>query len=583
MKIKLLALFIFVSFYNVAFADSIVERKVSPRRSAIQSTNVVFSQTAQKPVYNSYNSAIAELQTKIEKTPNDYLLYVGLIDLYLKSKQFDKAYEELVFLNNLAQKNKLSSDVLNEIEKLKNSLTKSVRYERNFFGVYTNLAMMNLILQNSQEAEQCIVSASKNISNSQMFNDAFKRIFDTTGNYTGAVNTLDKILQLMPSQTDLRKLKADYLLQTNKSKEAIAEMVQVLALNSKDDETRLSLYKILRNQNLQEKDLMKKLYPNQTVDYEKAYTELANLLLNDNDVQGAKEYAVLLAKKYPENANGFILLSEIYRKEGDLKASYEALKLVRDKVDSAEAVSKYNVLLAKLSDEPVKEADSLMNTGLYAQALSVLQSANPESLYVILGMARANYFLNNKQTALELLNKAMSLYPNNADVFYYFAFIFYKEGDIESSRNYLAQALKINPEHQYSLQLVDVLNKVEADKYTNQIISAFEVQNYNEAMRLIKEALKINKKDSALYYYQGLTYIAMNNYAAATAPLYKAIELDKNNTMAYFYLGLTFDNLSEPNNALNYYKKFITLLPADDYGESEKLNYAKTRIEKLSK
>lgn len=583
MKIKLLALFIFVSFYNVAFADSIVERKVSPRRSAIQSTNVVFSETAQKPVYNSYNSAIAELQTKIEKTPNDYLLYVGLIDLYLKSKQFDKAYEELVFLNNLAQKNKLNSDVLNEIEKLKNSLTKSVRYERNFFGVYTNLAMMNLILQNSQEAEQCIVSASKNISNSQMFNDAFKRIFDTTGNYTGAVNTLDKILQLMPSQTDLRKLKADYLLQTNKSKEAIAEMVQVLALNSKDDETRLSLYKILRNQNLQEKDLMKKLYPNQTVDYEKAYTELANLLLNDNDVQGAKEYAVLLAKKYPENANGFILLSEIYRKEGDLKASYEALKLVRDKVDSAEAVSKYNVLLAKLSDEPVKEADSLMNTGLYAQALSVLQSANPESLYVILGMARANYFLNNKQTAFELLNKAMSLYPNNADVFYYFAFIFYKEGDIESSRNYLAQALKINPEHQYSLQLVDLLNKVEADKYTNQIISAFEVQNYNEAMRLINEALKINKKDSALYYYQGLTYIAMNNYAAATAPLYKAIELDKNNTMAYFYLGLTFDNLSEPNNALNYYKKFITLLPADDYGESEKLNYAKARIEKLSK
>lgn len=583
MKIKLLALFVLASFYNVAMADSIVERKVSPRRSAIQSTNVVFSQTAQKPVYNSYNSAITELQAKIEKTPNDYLLYVGLVDLYLKSKQFDKAYEELVFLNNLAQKNKLSSDVLNEIEKLKNFLTKSVRYERNFFGVYTNLAMMNLILQNSQEAEQCIVSASKNITDSEMFNDAFKRIFDTTGNYTAAVNALDKILQLMPSQTDLRKLKANYLLQTNKSKEAVAEMVQVLALNSKDDETRLSLYKILRNQNLQEKDLMKKLYPNQTVDYEKAYTELANMLLNDNDVQSAKEYAVLLAKKYPENANGFILLSEIYRKEGDLKASYEALKMVRDKVDSAEAVSKYNVLLAKLSDEPVKEADSLMNTGLYAQALSVLQSANPESLYVILGMARANYFLNNKQTSFELLNKAMSLYPNNADVFYYFAFIFYKEGDIESSRNYLAEALKINPEHRYSLQLVDVLNKVEADKYTNQIISAFEVQNYNESMRLINEALKINKKDSALYYYQGLTYIAMNNYAAATAPLYKAIELDKNNTMAYFYLGLTFDNLSEPNNALNYYKKFITLLPADDYGESEKLNYAKSRIEKLSK
>lgn len=75
----------------------------------------------------------------------------------------------------------------------------------------------------------------------------------------------------------------------------------------------------------------------------------------------------------------------------------------------------------------------------------------------------------------------------------------------------------------------------------------------------------------------------MNNYASATAPLYKAIDLDKTNIIAYFYLGLAFDNLSEPENALIYYKKFIELLPQDELGESEKLNYAKSRVEKLSK
>ena len=75
----------------------------------------------------------------------------------------------------------------------------------------------------------------------------------------------------------------------------------------------------------------------------------------------------------------------------------------------------------------------------------------------------------------------------------------------------------------------------------------------------------------------------MNNYASATAPLYKSIDLDKTNTLAYFYLALSFDNLSEPENALSYYQKFIQLLPKDELGESEKLNYAKARIEKLSK
>ena len=63
--------------------------------------------------------------------------------------------------------------------------------------------------------------------------------------------------------------------------------------------------------------------------------------------------------------------------------------------------------------------------------------------------------------------------------------------------------------------------------------------------------------------------------------MYKCLELDKNNIQVYFYLGLAFDNLSESENALTYYKKFIDLLPKDDYGESEKLDYAKARINKL--
>ena len=100
-------------------------------------------------------------------------------------------------------------------------------------------------------------------------------------------------------------------------------------------------------------------------------------------------------------------------------------------------------------------------------------------------------------------------------------------------------------------------------------------------MRLINEALEINPKDPVLYYHKALTYIAQNNYAASTAILYKCIQLDKNNIPAYFYLGLAFDNLSEPENALMYYKKFIDLIPADYYGESEKIDYAKARIEKL--
>lgn len=576
MKFKVLGLFVLFFFGCSSFSDTGIERRIKPSRSAIQSTNMVFSNSAIKENYGTYNSAIVELQNRLEKTPNDYIIYTSLIDLYIKTKQYDKAYEELVFMNNLAKKNKLNSSVLNALSDVYKNHSTTGRYYRTS-DIPVILAMMNLILQNNSQAESYLMMAQ----NSKLFTSAYKEIFDTTANYPQAIALADKILAVNSSNSQLRKLKAFYLSQLNRKEEAIKEYSKVIASGVSDEDTKYELYNLMVASNKQEKDIMKALYPADTTAYEKPYSELANILLEKNDVQFAKYYAEKLVKKFPENANGYILLSEIYRREGKLKESYDVLKVVRDKADDNEAIAQYNVLLAKLSDEPVKEADSLMNNGLYSQALSVLESANPENLYVILGMARANYFLNNKQLALELLNKAMSLYPNNADVFYYFAYIFYKENDIESSRNYIAKALKINSNHAFSKQLLDVLNKVDSDKYVNQIISSFEAQNYNEAMRLINEALEINTKDSALHYYKGLTYIAMNNYASSTAPLYKAIEMDKNNIPAYFYLGLAFDNLEEKNNALSYYKKFIKLLPADDYGESEKLNYAKTRIEKL--
>lgn len=302
----------------------------------------------------------------------------------------------------------------------------------------------------------------------------------------------------------------------------------------------------------------------------------------NNDIDKAKIFISSLLKNYPDNAEGYILLSDIYRKEGKLKESYEVLEKGRDKINTNEAVSKYNVLLAKLSDEPVSEANSLIANGLYKEALEVLSAANQESLYVILTQARANYLISEKQKTLQLLNKAMTLFPNNSDVFCAFGYIYLKEKDIATARKYANKALEIYPDNKTALDLSDMIDKAEADKNINQIISLFDTQNYSEAMRLIDETIKVNPKDANLYYYKALTYIAQNNYAASTASLYKCLELDKNNVLAYFYLGITFDNLSEPKNALMYYKKFTELLPEDEFGESEKLEYAKLRIQKLN-
>ena len=133
------------------------------------------------------------------------------------------------------------------------------------------------------------------------------------------------------------------------------------------------------------------------------------------------------------------------------------------------------------------------------------------------------------------------------------------------------------------MQLLDKLNELDVSDYISQIIDTYEAQNYEETERLIDEALKIAPNSAVLYYYQGLTYIAKNNYAASTASLYKSLELDSSNIFTYYYLGITFDNLSEYENAYNCYVQFLKLLPPDELGESDKIQHAKSRINKLQK
>jgi tetratricopeptide (TPR) repeat protein len=581
MKVKICCLILICSLSNVAFANAIIEKTYSQNSSIVRPTSIVYSNVDSENNEETYNNAIKEIQKKLKQNPNDYFLNAALSDLYIKTNKYDKAYSELIFLNNLAKQNKLNLSTKNLINTIYENYRKTVKYDKNKSLLYVNLSVMALILGYNEQAENCLVLAAYSTNNLEMVKKTLNVVLSSVSNTEAILITLDKIISKHPNDIEIRELFADYLVQNKDIDYAIEQYIQILELKPNDITTKYKLYKLLVSKRLSQKEIIKTLYNTDKPDMEIVYSELCEMLLQNNELSEAKTYAKLLTEKYPNNANGFITLSEIYRREGKIKDSYEILNQARDKADNNEQIAKYNVILAKLSDEPLREANSLIMTGLYAQALEVLESANPEDLYVILAQARANYYLSKKKIALDLLNKAMTIYPNNSDVYCAFGYIYLQEKNIDNSRKYVNQSLKINPNNRTALDLLDLVNKAETDKKINQIVSNYESENYTETMRLIEEALKINQKDSRLYYYKALTYIAQNNYAASTALLYKTLELDRGNILAYFYLGIAFDNLSEPENALMYYKKFISLLPEDDYGESEQLNYAKTRIEKL--
>lgn len=575
MKKIIFSLVVLFIINEACFASAIYESRIINTNSKL--SNISSSLNKER----EYSLAINELKNKINKNPNDYILTTFLVDLYLKSGKYNEAYKELVYLANLSKQGKLNDTTIANLSNVKKSFINNAKNIHNKSFVYLDMALINLILKDTTQAEKMIIGASKNITNEEAFNQTLDLIFGSYSNIEKAIASFDIMLMNNPNNVPIKKMKALYLKQLNRTDEATKEYFSALKLKPNDEEIIYNLYKIYANKNTAENDIVKKIFGKDN--YENAYLSLAKIFLNNNDIQGAETFSKKLINDFPENVDGLIILSEIYRRSGKLKESYEVLQNVRDKADTTERISKYNVLLAKLSDEPVQEANSLMNNGLYEQALSVLNEANSDNLYVILSKARANYFLNNKTEALELLNRAMSFYPNNADVFYYFAFYFYQEKDMQNARKYINKTLQISPNHNFGLKMLDLINKADADKLVVDINSALEMENFAEAMRLITDAIAINPKDDKLYYYKGIIYTSMNDYHLATAPFYKALEINPNNVMAYYYLAVCFDNLSEEENALSYYKKFLDRMPADAYGESEKIKYAQVRISKLSK
>lgn len=581
MKLKLCLLLLILSIGYDSLAASVVENNNA--RMTGKPTSIVRSSYYDNNTSSAdYSMILEELKTKVDKNPNNYSLYVPLIDAYIKTKNYKDAFNELSFLLSLKDQNKLSDSILKQIQQLYMKTAEANRYSRSNSPVYVNLAMMSLILNNNDLAEKYIKKAVVNVSDSELMIDGIKTVFDYTGNLDGAVSVCNLYSSLNKSDNpDLRRLKISYLLQSNNITAALNEYQDYIKNPNVDDNAmRYEIYEVLAAKNSSDKEIIKTLYPATIEDESFCYFDLYKLLQSSDSYTDAKKYAAKLEKSYPNSVYTGIVKAEALMQAGKVDEAKEVMEALKSKLTTTGDIEIYNSIVASMSAQPVQEAFSLFNQGHYQSALSIVEKL-PSSVGTLALRARCYIELGQMQNALDLLNQAMAIGSDSFVVNGQFGYYYYALGDYTTARKYINSCLSEQPDYEPALVLLDKLNQVDAQRYVNQIISAFDAQNYAEAMRIINKALKIDPKSAELYYYKGLTYIAQNNYAASTAALYKSLELDNSNVLSYYFLGIAFDNLSEHQNALANYKKFVQLFPDDEYGESDKIRYAQSRIKKL--
>lgn len=586
----LTAIFTFISYDAHAYVYSLEKTPSGKivRPMPKQSSSIVRSSVNMDEDIADYSKVITELQEQINLNPDDYSLLVPLVDAYLKTKKYENAYEDLEYLNSLKNSGKLSEEVLQDIEKLRVKTMDRGKYSRDKSSLFLNVAVINLICDNFAEAEKNIRKASLNTVNHKMYVDALKLVIDSSADYENGLLFSNIYLTNNKIPEDIKKeiakLRVYFFTNQGKYEDALNEQIEILQTADRDSGVLYETYKLLVRNNASDDKILRTLFGENCKNKEQCYYDLYNLLFENNNYDDAKAYGEKLEKQYPSSLSTAFLKAERLLKEGQINQVIEILNSVSDKLSRNEDIATYNRLMASISRTPDKEALKLFNQGYPEKALELLDAKNIAQTPNILAFkARCCMVLNRMQEALDYLNRAISLDSDNLFVNIQFGNYYYVTKDYETARQYAEKCLQIEPDNEFAMQLLDKLNELDASDYISQIIDTYEAQNYEETERLIDEALKIAPNSAVLYYYQGLTYIAKNNYAASTASLYKSLELDSSNIFTYYYLGITFDNLSEYENAYNCYVQFLKLLPPDELGESDKIQHAKSRINKLQK
>ena len=582
MKFKIcLLLGLLIAINTNAYADSIVKKRFPKRSSAIQSTNVNLENTNIRKSYNAYQPAITEIKNKLSANSSNYLLNINLADLYLKAGEYKNAFSELIYLQKLNKQNKLDTAELNALATLYNNQKNNIRTTRYKSSLYSNLSVLALLNNDNIMAETYINEALNTGSTSNIIVDAISLVYSDNTNPQKGIDACDKIINKNPNSTIARKTKAKLLLDTNNVDKAINEYITLVGLESENKENKYNLYKLLESKNLEKDDIIAKLYSAYPIKKDAAYYDIATILLENNEIEDAKYFANALAKNRANTVQGNMLLAEIYRKQGNLKESYQALNEVKNNVNNKKEIENYNVQLAKLSNNPIDEAKKLNKQGLHDQALKLLEEQDENNLSVIIETASAYFHSGDKQSALAELNRALSLYPDQAEVYSCFAYIYATEKDYETAKKYLDAAKKINPNSPQVKSDYNALLKLEAEGYIKEIESFLDLENYGEAARLVDKALKISPDVAALHFYKGYTKIAENDYAGSTAHLYKCIEIDPQYYLAYFYLAVALETLGEKENALANYQKFIDLIPEDNFEHKNRIEHSKEKLIEL--
>lgn len=439
-------------------------------------------------------------------------------------------------------------------------------------AAYFELANANLRMDRLAEAELNIRQALKLNGNNPWYWRLLSEIYKRTNKMPELVEVFNHLIRIEPENDAYYFDKGNALFLGNKVDEAkkTYDLIETKFGDSK--ELNIARRRLQSNGTATESDIVKLLEGNQAD--VKNYLYAAALLSQKGNDPEALKVLTKAQQLAPGSFEVNLALADIYRKQRNDEAAFAALKLAFESAEmpltekikivaalfpnlSQPVLAKNVTDLSKLiADKNPGDAKALALYGdvLYQQnklkeALVQYQAALKlnEQVYAVWEQTiNIQTLLGHYQDAVKIGDEALTLYPNQASLYYFMAYALFKTGKLDQAQSNLKTALQLDVENK-SLQAQ--VYALQGDIFINQ-------NNFGQAKVAFEKAIAIEPDN----------YLIINNYA--------------------YYLALRNDDLAKAakyaETAANGMPKNPSVL--DTYAfilfKQQKYDLAKTWIEK---
>ncbi|RZK54173.1 MAG: tetratricopeptide repeat protein [Pedobacter sp.] len=399
------------------------------------------------------------------------------------------------------------------------NFNKVVAMDANNHAAYYELANANIRLEKLLEAEQNIKQAIKLKGDNQWYYRLLGEIYKRTNKMPELVDVLSQLIRINPEYDGYYFDKANALYLSNRPDEAKKVYDQIETKFGASRDILTARKRLQSNGSASESDIVKLLEGNQAD--VKNYLYAAGLLLQKENLPEALKVLLKAQQLEPNNFEVDLALADTYRKQKNDDAAFASLKHAFENTEmpltekvkivaslfpkiNQPIVAKNLTELSKIvADQNPKDAKALALYGdvLYQQnklkeALTQYQEALKlnEQVYVVWEQViNIQTLIGHYEDAVKVGDEALTIYPNQASLYYYVAYALYKTRKFDTALNNLKTALQLDVDNK-SLQAQ--VYALQGDIYISQ-------NNFSQAKTAFEKALNVEPDN----------YLIMNNYA----------------------------------------------------------------------